>query len=217
MAAYDKVTFRGRPMDELTKAFLLAMEDKLGYELTVVQGSYSGGKVAQSAGTHDGGGVVDLAAWDYKNKVKVAADLGAFVWYRPYVAGLWGAHIHLGIRDHAKLHSSAKNQQIAWDSKPPRNGLKSNLVLNTKVDYHPGKKITFKMPVEKKPTSNKPNKITKSRDEIVAAIHELGQAHALMASTLRGKKKGTGVNKALAKIEQQRKDLKQILKDMPLR
>ena len=34
MGAFDRVVFRGKLMDEKCKAFLMAMEEKLGYELT---------------------------------------------------------------------------------------------------------------------------------------------------------------------------------------
>lgn len=176
--AFDKVTFRGRTVDKKTRAFLLAMEARLGYELTVVQGSYNS-TVKQSGGTHDKGGVVDLAAWDWERKVKVAADLGAFVWHRPYLPGVWGEHIHLGIRDHGNLSTEAARQQVDWDSRPPRNGLASHALMNLKVDYHPMKKITFQYPTEPIVLVT-PTRVTKARDALVEAIHNLGESAALL-------------------------------------
>lgn len=211
MGAFDKVTFRGRLMDKKTMAFLLEMEAQLGYELTVVQGCYNAGGVAQSGGTHDGGGVVDLTAYEYRRKVKAAADLGAFVYYRAYQPGLWGAHIHLGIRDHGRLSSAAQNQQQAWDSKPPRDGLVSNDVW---TGYHPGEQIVFKYPVKKEPVVLKPTNVTKARDEIVSAIHNLGNAAAFLDDV------DPKRVKALAQVDEikhARRDLKAALKALPER
>ena len=66
---YDLTTYDGNRVDALTKAALEATAKRLGYDLTITQGSYNAGGVAASAGTHDGGGVVDRAAWDHARKV----------------------------------------------------------------------------------------------------------------------------------------------------
>ena len=176
--AFDKVTFRGRLMDKKTQAFLEAMEEKLGYELTVVQGSYNTGGVSASAGTHDGGGVVDLAAYDYERKVKVARQLGAFAWYRPDLPGVWGEHIHLGLRNHGRLSEAAQSQQRDYDAKPPLNGLASHAADRT---WHPDPPVEFKYPT--KPVPPPATKITQARDALVEAIHALGQAAALLEAT----------------------------------
>jgi hypothetical protein len=175
--AFDKVIFRGRLMDKKTQAFLEAMEAELGYELTVVQGCYNPGGVAASGGTHDGGGVVDLAAWDWERKVKVAADLGGFPYHRLDLPGEWGEHIHVGIRDHGRLSTDAQAQQRDWDHKPPLDALVSHAVWH---GYHPGKPITFTYPVKEVPVAPKPTRVTQARDAIVEAMHDLGQAAALL-------------------------------------
>lgn len=120
--------FRGHLMDYETAAFLMAMEAGLGYELTVVQGCYNPGGVAASGGTHDGGGVFDLAPWDWENKVKVARELGGFSWHRLPSQGPWPEHIHTGIRNHPTLSNAAKVQQKQFDANPRHNGLANNLV-----------------------------------------------------------------------------------------
>ena len=84
----------------------------LGYPLTVVQGSYNHGGVSASAGTHDGGGVVDLLAWDWQRKVRVLRKIGFAAWYRPPVSGLWGAHIHAVLIDHGKLVAGRRPRQV---------------------------------------------------------------------------------------------------------
>lgn len=147
--AFERVTFRGALMDRKTQAFLEQMETRLGYELTVMQGCYqaSDGKandVAQSAGTHDLGGVVDLAPFEADRKVRVARELGAFAWHRRPSEGPWSEHVHLGIRDHGNLAPSAQRQQADYDATPPRNGLASHLVDAT---FHPSPPVTFVYPV----------------------------------------------------------------------
>lgn len=105
----EKVTFRGRLMDNKTMYGLLVAEHRLGYELTVTQGCYSTA-VGASAGTHAGGGVVDLAPWDQDNKVRTLRDLGWAAWYRPAIAGLWPAHIHAVMIGHQTLSPEAVDQ-----------------------------------------------------------------------------------------------------------
>lgn len=160
--AFDKVTFRGRLMDRKTQAFLEAMEDRLGYELTVVQGCYNAGGVAASGGTHDGGGVVDLAPYDHERKVRVARELGAFAWFRPAIPGVWGDHIHLGIRNHGRLAPAAISQQVDYDAQPPRNGLANHAPDPT---WHPRPSVTFKYPPKVTPPTR-----GKRIDEALAAL-----------------------------------------------
>lgn len=175
--AFDKVTFRGRLMDRKTMAFLQAMEKKLGYPLTVVQGCYNAGGVAASAGTHDGGGVVDLVSWDAKRKVKTARELGAFAWFRPDLPGVWGEHIHLGIRSHGRLSPSAKDQQTAYDGNPARNGLANNAIDRT---WHPDPPVTFAYRATVDPPEPEPTRVARGRAALTEAIHSLGEAAALL-------------------------------------
>ncbi|WP_345528390.1 glycoside hydrolase family 25 protein [Nocardioides endophyticus] len=125
--AFDRTTYgdvRPKPVDWKTRAALEAAERRLGYRLTVVQGSYNPGGVRQSGGTHDGGGVVDLLAWDWRRKVRVLRSIGFAAWYRPAISGLWGAHIHAVLIDHGKLSASAAAQVASY--RAGRDGLKGN-------------------------------------------------------------------------------------------
>lgn len=115
---YTRVTFRGRLVDAQTMGALLVAEKRLGYELTITQGSYNAGGVSASAGTHDGGGVVDLAPYDYKRKVRVLRDLGWAAWYRPAIPGLWSAHIHAILIGNSRMSSGAAAQVVDY-----KNGL----------------------------------------------------------------------------------------------
>jgi hypothetical protein len=121
---YSKTTHGGKVVDEITHQALLAAEKRLGYELTVYQGSYNAGGVAASGGTHDGGGAVDLAPYDWRNKVRALRAVGFAAWYRKAIPGLWGAHIHAVLIGNKKLSPSAKAQVAAYYA--GRDGLASN-------------------------------------------------------------------------------------------
>lgn len=110
---YERVTFRGKTVDRMTQAALQVAESRLGYELTIVQGSYNAGGVSASAGTHDGGGVVDLAPYDYARKVRVLRDLGFAAWYRP-ASSSWNPHIHAVLAGNLKLSASAAAQVVEY-------------------------------------------------------------------------------------------------------
>lgn len=191
--------------------FAMTMEAALGYELTIVQGCYNPGGVAQSGGTHDGGGVLDLAAYDWERKVRVAADLGAFVYHRVAIPGLWGEHIHLGIRNHGRLSDAARRQQADWDHNPPLDALASHRVWN---GYHPGRKITFAYEAKEARPVPEPTKVTQARDSLVEAIHNLGQAAALLDDTNPERVKARA---QIDGIRTERRALRAILAELPER
>ena len=110
---YARCTYHGKTMDERTKAAIQVAERRLGYELTIVQGCYHAG-VSASAGTHDGGGVVDLAPYDYRRKVRVMRDLGWAIWHRPTIPGVWGEHIHGVLIGHKTMSASAAAQVVEY-------------------------------------------------------------------------------------------------------
>lgn len=197
--AFEKVTFRGKLMDRKTQAFLEAMEAELDYPLTVVQGCYNPGGVSASAGTHDGGGVVDLAAWDAAHKVRVAKKLGAFVWYRATLPGVWGEHIHLGIRDHGRLSPSAARQQVSFDTH--RNGLANNAIDPTLRVSPP---VTFVYDPKEEAVVPTETHVTKMRESIVLARHDISQAIA----------EGTAVDAKRTVAKSQLDDLVAIKKDL---
>lgn len=120
---YELTTHDGKTVDKYTDWNLRQAEKKLGYPLTIVQGSYHKG-VGASAGTHDGGGVVDLLPWDWQNKVHVLRELGFAAWHRPAIRGTWSEHIHAVLIGNTKASSAAKAQVLAY--KNGRDGLRSN-------------------------------------------------------------------------------------------
>lgn len=115
---FERVTFRGRLMDNKTMYGLMVAERRLGYELTITQGCYNAGKVPQSAGTHDAGGVVDLHPYDWERKVRVLRDLGWAAWRRTPAEGNWVEHIHCVMVDQGNLAPAAASQVADY-----RNGL----------------------------------------------------------------------------------------------
>lgn len=121
---YDRTTHDGKTVDWLTKAALLKAERIIrSYDLSIVQGSYHRG-VGASAGTHDGGGVVDLREWDWPVKVRALRRAGFAAWHRPAIPGLWGGHIHAVLVGNRLLSNSAEDQ--VTDFRRGRNGLANN-------------------------------------------------------------------------------------------
>jgi GH25 family lysozyme M1 (1,4-beta-N-acetylmuramidase) len=108
-------------VDWKTRAALEEAERRLGYTLTLFQGSYNT-TVKASGGTHDGGGVVDLAPADHEHKVKVLRAIGFAAWYRPKTVD-WDPHIHAVLVGHEKLSPEAQRQVVQYRN--GTNGLKS--------------------------------------------------------------------------------------------
>ena len=71
---------------------------------------YNNGRVPASGPTHDGGGVVDLLAEDWKRKVRVLRSIGFAAWHRTPDQGPWPEHIHAVLIDHGRLDPSAARQ-----------------------------------------------------------------------------------------------------------
>lgn len=143
-APYGKTEIRGHTLDNLTDYALLAVEAKLNYRprsLTVVQGSYNAGGVGASAGTHDGGGAVDLTPVNWQEKVHALRAVGFAAWHRPALPGVWGEHIHCILIGNAKLSPAAAAQVV--DYRNHRDGLAGHAADNT---WHPDPIPTFHMP-----------------------------------------------------------------------
>lgn len=125
---YDLTTHDGERVDWLTHVALLKVEEHLGYPLTITQGSYNAGGVSASAGTHDGGGVVDLAPYDHDRKVDALRRVGFAAWHRPELwrgsTRVWPAHVHAVLIGNARLAPAARDQVA--DYLAGRNGLADN-------------------------------------------------------------------------------------------
>jgi peptidoglycan hydrolase-like protein with peptidoglycan-binding domain len=99
VTAGSKVTYHSALMNTRTKAMLVAAEGLLGRQLDITQGSYNPGGVGGSAGTHDGGGVIDVSVDGMTSATRVAVArqlrvVGFAAWVRTPAQGDWGYHIH---------------------------------------------------------------------------------------------------------------------------
>lgn len=116
--------WRGRTnVDAITAAAIEKAEEIGGHEFTVTQGSYQN-TVSASAGTHDGGGAVDLGWCGHVGCVLALRKAGFAAWHRNPSQGPWPDHIHAVLVDHPLLAPSAARQVVSY--RDGRNGLASN-------------------------------------------------------------------------------------------
>lgn len=124
-ARFVRPSWRGRTnVDALTIACIERAESWAGHEFTVTQGSYqpSGGGDPKSAGTHDGGGVVDLRWCGHDACIGHLRRAGLAAWHR--VPPSFDHHVHAVVVGHPKLSASAARQVDAYMA--GRNGLANN-------------------------------------------------------------------------------------------
>lgn len=130
---YGRVSYRGVTVDYRTRDALewvaRRLKDATGEELQLSQGSYNAGGVSASAGTHDGGGVIDcrttpLSAKGRKVLLKALKDAGFAAWQRDNAPGVWGPHIHAVQVGNRKASSGARDQVKSYDAR--RDGLRGN-------------------------------------------------------------------------------------------
>jgi peptidoglycan hydrolase-like protein with peptidoglycan-binding domain len=105
----------GYVVNARTQAMLTEAERLLGFRLVLRQGSYNPGGVRTSAGTHDGGGVVDIAvtgrsAATRTAVVRVLREVGFAAWVRKPSQGHWRLHIHAAAINDTDLSSQAQHQ-----------------------------------------------------------------------------------------------------------
>lgn len=200
---YGRTTFHGKLLDNATISALQAAEEKLGYELTVVQGI---GGAQASAGTHLEGRAVDLAPYDHDRKVKVLKQLGFACWYRPDVPGLWGAHIHAVLI----LNSVDNNHGIAASAFRQIGSFlrRCNGLANDAPDPDPWRadpQPVYLYPPKVKPVRPTRTKVSRARDRLAAAQAELLQCAALLdeadASRVRPKEFIDDVQRMARRVE----------------
>lgn len=122
---YLRTTYGGRRVNQRTKDMLTDAHRRLkwsGFVLT--QGSYNKG-VGASAGTHDGGGVVDISVsgWTAEQRRRAVYSLrqsGFFAWLRTPAQG-FSYHIHAVAIGDREMSSAAKSQVVQGFQ--DRNGL----------------------------------------------------------------------------------------------
>ncbi|MFI6133676.1 peptidoglycan-binding protein [Micromonospora sp. NPDC051141] len=119
------VTMRGVQVNTRTRSMLLEAERLLGRQLGLTQGSYNTG-VGASAGTHDGGGALDISVSGLSSATRTDVlrrlrTVGFAAWYRTPDQGDWGYHIHAIALADTDQSTGAQNQ--AGDYYLGRNGL----------------------------------------------------------------------------------------------
>lgn len=171
-SAYDHDYFHGKLLDVATIMALKAMEADLGYELTITQGI---GGAPASGGTHLRGRAVDLAPYDWKNKLRVGLKHGLIGWHRPYIRGLWPEHNHLvlvlGDIDNQRGIAPAAWRQIIAYVKRRSDGLRSDRFDSS---TRPDLLVPFVYPPKEPVVPPFSNHITKARDLGTEVAHQLG-------------------------------------------
>jgi hypothetical protein len=125
---YDRRSWRGVVANLRTIEMLEITELRgLGSltPLSIPQGSYTTG-VSASGGTHSGGGALDisvkgLSSAERDRVVRELRETSFAAWYRPYLAGVWPAHIHA-----IAIGDKELSDQAAWqvsEYRAGRNGL----------------------------------------------------------------------------------------------
>jgi hypothetical protein len=214
---YSISEYRGRPLDNATIAAVMMAEHKLGYPLTIIQGI---GGAEASGGTHLKGRAVDTAYWDHVRKMRVFRDIGFAHWPREMLPGVWPEHGHgVLIFENRVNRRNLTESAFAQIGKFDRG--ENGLVGDTQdtYPYRPNPKAVFtgaeyefvmkgglEIPTE--------TKVTKARDAIVGALHELSAAIAFLGDTPENRVKA---QKALEEIKRERRELRKILREMPQR
>lgn len=127
----DRPSWRGRAnVDALTiacieraESMMRAKHPKIAHTFRVTQGSYQN-TVKASAGTHDGGGAVDLSWCGHDQCIRALREAGMAAWHRTPEQGPWSHHIHAVVVGHPRLAPSAARQISAYLNR--RNGLANN-------------------------------------------------------------------------------------------
>lgn len=118
-----KTTMDGKTVNHRTAAMIKAAQKRAGVNFTLTQGSYHPGTGA-SAGTHDGGGVVDVSVHNLKSvraAVKALRQVGFAAWHRLPGQGPWAEHIHAVAISDTDMSPAAQEQAGAYFN--GRNGL----------------------------------------------------------------------------------------------
>jgi peptidoglycan hydrolase-like protein with peptidoglycan-binding domain len=115
ISAGARVQRDGYVVDARTQAMLTETQRLLGFSLKLQQGSYNPGGDPTSAGTHDGGGVVDIdvAGMSATTRTTVARALrqvGFAAWIRNPSQADWPWHIHAAAINDTDLSSAAQHQ-----------------------------------------------------------------------------------------------------------
>ena len=110
-----RVSADGFVINTRTRSMLAAAERLLGRDLKLDQGSYNPGGDPTSAGTHDGGGVVDVSVKGMNSATRTAVVrtlrlVGFAAWLRNPQQDDWPWHIHAAAISDTSLSGQAQHQ-----------------------------------------------------------------------------------------------------------
>lgn len=131
-----RIQYKGVTVNERTRDMFKAAEKICGFDMPLTQGSYNAGGVAASAGTHDGGGALDINidALGEKQRwqaVHALREVGFAAWYRTPPA--FPYHVHAIAIGDTDLSSGAADQVDAYRN--GQNGLADHGPDNTPRQY----------------------------------------------------------------------------------
>jgi hypothetical protein len=108
--AYDRVTYRGVTLNKRTAAAVIQAQRLYGRAFnSIPQGSYHA-TTSQSAGTHDGGGAIDVFDSDLDAVQRVMRKVGFAAWHRTLLPGVWDPHCHAIMLGDKEMSSEARQQ-----------------------------------------------------------------------------------------------------------
>lgn len=124
-----RVVFEGFDIDARSRDMLIAAREICDAPLVITQGGYNKGGVTASAGTHDGGGALDIRATNLTDAQRIEAvrdlrTVGFAAWLRLPSEGDWPYHIHCIAMGCPDASDGARQQMTAY--KNHRNGLRNN-------------------------------------------------------------------------------------------
>lgn len=130
-------SYSGKRVNTRTRNMLSAADAMLSWGIVLTQGSYSTSDPS-SAGTHDGGGVVDISVINLSTTqrwqtVKALRTIGFAAWLRNPSQGDWPYHIHAAAVSDPDLSLQARNQ--IHDYYFGRNGLANHAADDTPAAY----------------------------------------------------------------------------------
>lgn len=184
---YARTEIHGKPLDWATAQAIRVAEQRLGYELTILQGI---GGAAASKGAHLDGRGVDLTTHDAANKLRVLKDIGFAIYFRETLPGVWEEHLHgmlvFESRTNTRGIAPVGFRQInSFDRR--RDGLAADGPDDLPVDsYRPAPPAVFTLADYrasfKEPKMPKTN-VQRARNRLTEAIHATGQAATLLDDT----------------------------------
>lgn len=130
-------SYGGEQVNTRTRNMLTAADAMVSWDLTLAQGSYTSANPS-SAGTHDGGGVVDISVTSMTTTqrwqtVLALRTVGFAAWLRNPSQGDWPYHIHAAAVSDPDLSATARDQ--IHDYYFGKNGLANHAADDTPSSY----------------------------------------------------------------------------------